>query len=143
MVLIMAVRVRLRLSREDKVIDAVALVNSGYEADSPQLMVPIEVARGLGLWPPPPSAREEVFETAGGPLRVWVLRRSATVQALAGDVTSRIVEVDVVVSPLADEPLISDMLAGELEIAVEDFAKGLWRFRWEPAERLRASEKRA
>jgi hypothetical protein len=32
--------------------------------------------------------------------------------------------VDLVISPLADEPLISDMLAGSLEIAVEDFAKG-------------------
>jgi len=138
----MAVRVRLRLSRGDRVVEAPALVNSGYEADSPQLMVPIEVARSLGLWPPL-SAREEVFETAGGPLKVWVLRRSATAQVVAGDAASRAVEVDVVASPLADEPLISDVLAGELEIAVEDFAKGLWRFRWEPVERLRASERRA
>ena len=76
-------------------------------------------------------------------MKVWVLRGAATLRALAGDVTSRIVEVDVVVSPLADEPLISDILAGELEIAVEDFARGLWRFRWEPAGRLRSSEKKA
>jgi hypothetical protein len=49
--------------------------------------------------------------------------------------------VDLVISPLADEPLISDMLAGSLEIAVEDFAKGFWRFRWEPKEKIRESVK--
>jgi hypothetical protein len=50
------------------------------------------------------------------------------------------VEVDIVISPTADEPLISDMLAEELEIAVESFGRGLWRFRWE--QRLRQSERR-
>jgi hypothetical protein len=39
--------------------------------------------------------------------------------------------------------LISDILAGRPEIAVEDFAEGLWRFKWEPIEKLRRSEKRA
>ncbi|MGB9630848.1 MAG: hypothetical protein ACPL09_02545 [Candidatus Methanodesulfokora sp.] len=43
---------RIRIFRGDKTVDVVALVNSGYEADSPQLMVPIQVARELGLWPP-------------------------------------------------------------------------------------------
>jgi len=137
----MAVRVRLRVKRGGRAVEVIALVNSGYEADSPQLMVPVEVARSLGLWPPI-AAREEVFETAGGPLKVWVLRRAALVQVIAEGATSKEVEVDVVVSPLADEPLISDVLAGELEIAVEDFARGLWRFRWEPKERLRQSERR-
>jgi len=40
----MAVRVRLKIWREDKVLETVALVNSGYEADSPQLMIPISLA---------------------------------------------------------------------------------------------------
>ena len=138
----MAVRVRLRIMREDRHLDVVALLNSGYEADSPQLMIPVDLARVLGLWPPPPLAREEVFETAGGPIRVWVIRNAAEVKVVAKDVESKIVRVDIVVSPLADEPLISDVLAGELELAVEDFAKGLWRFRWEPKEKVRESEKK-
>ncbi|MEB3860455.1 MAG: hypothetical protein LRS43_04520, partial [Desulfurococcales archaeon] len=120
----------------------VALVNSGYESDTPQLMVPVGTARSLGLWPPPPDSREEVFDTAGGPLRVWVARNAVRVQVIAGGARSRLVEADLVISPLADEPLISDQLAGELEIAVEDFARGLWRFRWEGREALRESERR-
>ena len=132
----------MRIRREDIVKDVVALVNSGYEADTPQLMIPIGLARELGLWPPPFDAREETFDTACGPLRVWVVRNVATVQVVANGTTSGEVRVDLIISPLADEPLISDILAGELEIAVEDFARGLWRFRWEPKERVKVSERR-
>jgi len=39
-VLFMAVRVKLRIMRGDSVIETIALINSGYEADSPQLMIP-------------------------------------------------------------------------------------------------------
>ena len=138
----MAVRVRLKVKRADKIREIIALVNSGYEADTPQLMIPISLARELNLWPPPLNAREEIFDTAGGPLKVWVIRRAAEVQVITEDAKSKNVKVDIVISPLADEPLISDILAGELEIAVEDFAKGLWRFRWEPKEKVRPSERR-
>ena len=138
----MAVRVKLRIKRGDMVKDVVALINSGYEADSPQLMIPASLAKELGLWPPPPDAYETTFDTAGGPLRVWVIHKAATVQVIASDVSSKEVVVDLVISMLADEPLISDILAGELEIAVEDFAKGLWRFRWEPKEKVRESARR-
>jgi hypothetical protein len=71
--------------------------------------------------------------------RSGLLGGDAVVRALGGDVESKDVVVDVVVSPLADEPLIGDRLAGALEIAVEDFAEGLWRFRWEPLGKLRRS----
>ena len=45
----MAVRVKLRISLGDKIVSASALVNSGYEADTPQLMIPIALAKHLGL----------------------------------------------------------------------------------------------
>jgi len=138
----LAVRIKLRLRRGEKEKIVVALVNSGYEADTPQLMIPIALAREFDLWPPSENTRELVYETAGGPLRVWFIPRALSVKAVAGDVESREVIVDVAISPFADEPLISDMLAGALEIAVEDFARGLWRFRWEPLGKVRESERR-
>lgn len=49
-------------------------------------------------------------------------------------------ETDIIVSLIADEALVSDMLVEELEIAVESFGKGLWRFKWE--QKLRKSEKK-
>ena len=138
----MAVRVKLKLTRNNRAVEVAALINSGYEADSPQLIVPIQLARQLDLWPPPPNARELTFDTAGGPLRVWFTPRAAKAKVVAEDAESREVVIDIAISPLADEPLISDVLAGELELAVEDFAKGYWRFRWEPKEKIRESERK-
>ncbi len=139
----MAVRLRLKLKRvsSSEELNVIALLNSGYEADSPQLMIPIDIAKSLGLWPPQQLAREAIFETAGGPLRVWIIPRVVITEVIC-DVKSKEVLTDIVISPLADEPLISDILASELEIAVEDFGRGLWRFRWEPKEVVRESAKR-
>uniref|UniRef100_A0A7J3X6Y9 Uncharacterized protein n=1 Tax=Thermofilum pendens TaxID=2269 RepID=A0A7J3X6Y9_THEPE len=71
------------------------------------------------------------------------MRSAARVRVVAEDAESDPVEADIVVSHLVDEPLISDVLAGRLSIAVEDFLEGLWRFRWEPKEKTRKSERRA
>jgi len=136
----MAVRVKLLLKGKTTK-EVVALINSGYEADTPQLMISISLARELGLWPPPQNAKELTYDTAGGPLRVWLIPQAVKVQVIAEDALSREVTTDIAISPLTEEPLISDILAGELELAIEDFAKGYWRFKWEPKERTRTSEK--
>jgi hypothetical protein len=138
----MAVRLRIRVRVDGREEEAVALLNSGFEAPTPQLLVPIRLAERLGLWPPREDAVEAEVETAGGPLRVWYYPRKGYVKVVAGDAESKEVLADILVSPLADEPLISDMLAEELEIAVESFGRGLWRFRWEPPGKLRRSEPR-
>jgi len=134
----LAVRLRLLIRRNNVAIEAIALLNSGYEAPTPQLLIPINLARSLDLWPPQ-NALDVVLDTAGGPLRAWLYPKAAKVKIVAPDVESKEVEVDIIVSPLAEEPLISDMLAEELEIAVESFGRGLWRFRWEPKEKVRKS----
>jgi hypothetical protein len=136
----MAVRLRLRIrGKSGGVVETIALLNSGFETPTPQLLIPVSIAKSLNLWPPE-GAYEVVLDTAGGPLRAWFYPRSAYVSVMCEDVVPKEVEVDIVVSPIADEPLISDMLAEELEIAVESFGRGLWRFRWE--QRLRRSESR-
>lgn len=137
----MAVRLKIRVKVGSEATDVIALLNSGFEAPTPQLLIPIDVAKILKLWPPD-EAVEVTLETAGGPLRAWFYPRKAIVKVITEDVESKEVETDIIISPLADEPLISDMLASELGIAVEDFARGLWRFRWEPKDRLRYSERR-
>jgi len=118
-------RIRFRLERKGRVLEVVALVNSGYESVTPQLMIPVGLARILRLWPPPMDAREVVFETAGGPVRVWVVESAAIVKAVVSNIESRGVNVDLVISTHIDEPLTRDILAGKLEIAVEDFAEGI------------------
>ena len=105
----MAVRLKLRVRVYDRYIDVVALLNSGYEAPTPQLLIPISIARKLGLWPPE-QAYEAMLETAGGPLRVWYYPRKALVKVIAGDVESKEVLTDIMVSPIADEPLILSLI---------------------------------
>jgi len=136
----LAVRLKLRVRVvEGKVVECIALLNSGFEAPTPQLIVPISLAKELKLWPPE-EAVEVTLETAGGPLRAWFYPRKAFVKVITEDTESREVLTDIIVSPLADEPLISDMLAEELEIAVEAFGRGLWRFRGE--QKIRRSERK-
>lgn len=60
---------------------------------------------------------------------------------VADDAISKEVFTDVVISPLADEPHISDLLAQELETTAEDF-KGFWRFKWKLKEKVKRGERR-
>lgn len=138
--MVVVVRVKLRIVRGDIVVETSALVNSGYEAETPQLLIPIKLAQILNLWPPRTGYEETVYETAGGPLRVWVFPRACRVSVVVEDVKAPEVLADIVISPIADEVLISDKMASELQIALEDVGRGLWRFRWEPKDKVRRSE---
>ena len=136
----MAVRVRVRIARNGKEIVASALANSGYESETPQVLLPIEAAEILNLWPPEKSLEETVFDTAGGPLRVWVASRAVKVKVVVEDIDMPFVEADAVISPIADEILLSDKMISELNIALEDPGRGYWRFTWEGKEVKRRSE---
>ncbi|MGC8933298.1 MAG: hypothetical protein ACP5KE_05880 [Candidatus Methanodesulfokora sp.] len=49
---ILATRVRLRIRAGEREIRTSALVNTGFETEKPQLLIPLRLARELGLWPP-------------------------------------------------------------------------------------------
>ncbi|MET1100946.1 MAG: hypothetical protein ABWW69_00490 [Pyrodictiaceae archaeon] len=78
----MAVRIRVKArsrldhAREETII---ALVNSGFETDTPQLLVPMRLAEKLGLHNRLLEARIEAYGTVGGPIRVYVLPSSLEV----------------------------------------------------------------
>ncbi len=134
----MVVRVRVRIRIEDKDVETTAFANSGYETETPQLLVPIRFAERVGKWPPVGAIRGR-FETAGGPVDVWIYPRACRVKVVEEDAESSEVISDLVICPFVDEVLMSDKLIGELGIALEDVGRGLWRFRWEPTTRLRRS----
>ncbi|MCC6021765.1 MAG: hypothetical protein LM560_01420 [Desulfurococcaceae archaeon] len=136
----MVVRVRIELVKEGARVETSALANSGYESETPQVLIPVKVAESLTLWPPVRGIDESVFETAGGPLRVWVASKAVKVKVIVPNIDTQYVEADVVISPLADEVLLSDKMISELNIALEDVGRGYWRFTWEPKESIRKSE---
>ena len=56
--ILVAIRVKLRIKslRSNREVISSALVNSGFEAETPQLLIPRKLAVELGLWPPPEDA---------------------------------------------------------------------------------------
>jgi hypothetical protein len=133
------VRIRLRVaSGGGGEVVTPALVNSGFEAETPQLLIPRSLAHRLGLWPPPPDALLVEVGTAGGPVRNYLVPRALEVYVLAGDRVVGPVRCDAMISLLEYEVLISDALAEELGIVILAPKTGLWRFRDE--DRVRTSE---
>ena len=68
-----------------------------------------------------------------------VVLSGCKVQVVAEDAESPIVEAGLVISPIVDEIILNDKLIGELRLSLEDVGKGLWKFSWEPKEKLRKS----
>jgi len=134
----MGVRVRIKVKYGSTSLDLVALVNTGYETDVPELLVPVSVAGSLGLWPKlPDNTIVETYRTASGLMRVYRVE-GAHVSLLVGGSEEKSVKAYIVISEYTDEALISDQLASELGIVIEDPAKGLWRLRGESL--VRSSE---
>lgn len=137
----MAVRVKLRVKLGDAAFESAALINTGFETLRPQLLLPVKAAEKLGLWPSLPSeARVEIYDTAGGPTRVYVMPEVAEIAILVEDRESRKVLSDIVVSHTEVEILISDKLAGELRMVIEDPGEGIWRFKDDSSDKKRTSE---
>jgi len=57
---------RLRVRGREGFIDTSAMVNTGFETETPQLLLPLKLVSVLGLWPPPLEAQLLEFGTTGG-----------------------------------------------------------------------------
>lgn len=136
----MGVRVRLRISIAGRTVEAVALANAGFEADSPQLLVPYAFLVRSGISPEDlgrPSVVE--YDTAGGPVAMYVYRGACRVAVVEQDRVSREVEADLVVSPFEREVLMNDSLIEELGMVLLSPRSGLWRFVDDPPDCTRRS----
>lgn len=133
----MAVRVRININVGNKSLEAVALVNSGFETEEPQILIPIKALKTLDL--KLSGATEDIYDTAGGPTRVWIYPEKAKISVIGskGEILSEAI-ADMVISAIEDEILIGDKLAGALKIMVEDFTEGIWRIK---GKKRRKSEK--
>jgi len=130
-VLNLAVRVKLKIKTvKGKEMKANALVNTGFETDRPQLLIPVALAKELNLWPPI-DAVEVTYDTAGGPTKLWLYNDVAYVK-IVNNIESKEVLCDILISPIEHEVLISDYLAGSLEIIIENPRIGYWRLKSEP-----------
>jgi len=73
----------------------------------------------------------EIYDTAGGPTRVYKIQRVVEVSMLTKDYESKKVITDIVISHIEVEALISDKLAEKLMLVIERPGERLWKFRYE------------
>lgn len=67
---------------------------------------------------------ESIYDTAGGPARFHVIREAAILQVIGEDIASRELLVDIVISPMEREILLSDYVIGNMEIIILNAYKG-------------------
>jgi predicted aspartyl protease len=133
----LGVRVKLRICGRSNCIETAALVNSGFESDEPEIILPPSLATVLNLQP---SSSLASYVTVGGssiaavrgaePLRVKLLlddEEGPEVQAVPS------------VIPGEEEVIMSDRLAHELGIVIIDPYEGLWCLRNELGRKVRRS----
>ncbi|HEW94014.1 MAG TPA: hypothetical protein ENF47_04865 [Thermoprotei archaeon] len=127
----MPVRLRVRLEANDKKIDNVALLNTGFTTDTLDIHIPYLTAKDLGLWPPPSNAVLEALDTAGGEVLSYFIPNSVRLTVIEPDRSSKTIICNAIVSMHEREILLSDAVIEELEIEILSPKTGLWRFRGE------------
>lgn len=133
------VKIKVRSLYTDREVITVGLLNSGYETEEPECIIPVRLAEELGIWPElPKGARVKSYETTGGPVRMYCLRGGAEITVIAVDERSSC-KCDLAISEIEREVLLSDAAIELLNIIIDSPFKGLWRFR--ESSKLYQSEK--
>jgi len=122
-----AVRVRVRIRSSEMESETSALVNTGFEAEQPEILLPARLAEMLGLYPPKSGSLLQEYSVVGGTTTIIKSSERIHVQLLTEDREMSSVQAIPLISDREDEALISDSLASMLKISIEDAKEGLWR----------------
>ncbi|MBI4701020.1 MAG: hypothetical protein HY744_07655 [Deltaproteobacteria bacterium] len=116
-------------------LEAAALVNTGYEASSPDCSLPRAAAERLGLWPAPATASAMAVRGYGGRVAVLKVPEAVRVRVLAAGRVGPEVRAGALIAETDDEIVLSDALSQELHVHPVRPKTGTWRFVDEPGER--------
>ena len=128
-------RIRISIRYKENNVVTVALVNSGYESEVPEIHIPLALARRLGL--PLERLRAERYHVVGSETTTYILNY-VDVKVITEDRESKWVKARAVSVPGELEVLLGDALIEELGIDIVKPRSGLWRFIDE--RKLRTSE---
>ena len=109
------VKLKIRLKTTGRGIVTSTLVNPGFEADQRQLMIPIRLAKELGLWLSPKRAISLNYGTVGGEI-TFVIPNELFVQVTTDDKKSKELLCDAVILTTEPEVLINDYLREDFMI---------------------------
>lgn len=134
----MGVRVRIRIMLGENSVEAMALVNTGFESDVPEILIPINLAERLGVWPNLPDGTiVETYRSVSGLMRVYRIK-GARASLIIEDAKTPLVDTYLVIAEEADEVLLNDQIISKFGIVIEDPARGEWRIKGET--KIRISE---
>lgn len=133
----MGVRVKLRIRGEKASVVTAALVNSGFEAEEPELVIPEPLAERIGI-----VGSSIVQYRLAGSSGIMGLRadKPVDVELLLNDKAPVKVKAIVTIIPGEDEVIISDYLASKLGIAILNPYRGEWCLIGEAGQKIRKSE---
>jgi len=132
----MVCRVKVRVRVKDKVVENRALVNSGFEADAPDIVIPTNIARQLNLWPPRTNITA-ILDTGGGEVVNPYYENCGILELILDDRENIRIKVNIIVNPHIDEIALSDYVSSLLGIVLLDIKKGLWKLKDDPTEKVR------
>ena len=137
----MVVRLKIRIKRGNKIVETLAIANSGYASRVPEIVVSRNIAEKLNIYPNLPSGTRVVrYRTASGRIEEFIrVENCAEVQVIESDKVSDLVKVNVVISPYINICLLSDKLISALKVVLLDPGEGLWCFRDEISKKIRKS----
>lgn len=135
----MAGRVKVRLKRSNTIIETSALLSSGFETDAPDIVIPVELAKRLNLWPPRDYSTSTILDTGGGEVSTPYYESALELELVLDDRESKKILVNVIVNPHIHEVIVSDYVASLLGIVLLDFKRGLWRLIDDPLDKVRMS----
>lgn len=132
----MAVRVRLRVRGSRVEVITSALVNSGFESDDPEMIIPPSLAETLEV----SGIDVAEYRVAGGGGTSGVrVGEKLKVKLVLEDRVADEVEAVGTILPGEDEVIISDKLASKLKIVILDPYEGLWCLKDELGRKVRKS----
>jgi len=134
----MVCRVRVRIRHNNNIVETSALVNSGFESDAPDIVIPIEVAKRLGLWPPK-EAHTIVLETGGGETTTIYSESVVELELILSDREPKKIIANVIINPYVHEVILSDYVSSLFGIMLIDIKKGFWRLLDDPPTTIRTS----
>lgn len=129
--------VRIRLKHNEKSVETSALVNSGFETDAPDIVIPVEVAKRLNLWPPK-EVSFAIVDT-GGEISTPYYESIVELELILPDKKTKKEIVNVIINPHIHEVLLSDYVSSILGIILLNIKKGLWRLSDDPIDTIRKS----
>jgi hypothetical protein len=123
----MAVRVRLLIqAASGRSLEAIAVLNGGFEVPEPHLLLPLKCAEALVPDLEATATRREMT-AAGGNVQLRALAASVTARVRVPDRDGPTARFRVLVSEADEEVLVSDAGIDALAVRIETFVPGRWR----------------